>query len=589
MADAATANLMHSAAPIPEKGEVLSHEDAALYRSIFTAQSKGYWRDADLMISQLGDKRLMGHVLADRYSRRPANLNELQDWLTAYHELPEASDMYKKARALPESKGTKFIKPTANNIFARRGYGFGTSTGFHTRNNTSSKGLTPPLRHAVARIANTIKEGAPETAKTMLEATIQQSPLPEQELTVLQSKLAAGFFYNGDIDEAHRLTDTAYMQNNARALWINGLSNFKLSRPKEAATSFINLAKQDDLAPGDYAAASFWAYRSLKLAGQKDEANYWLKEAASEPHSFYGLLALYLNGENFEATWSWHLPELSKRTVDTLAAFPAGARALALVQIGQNKMAEAELSRLNPAAHRGLLDAMIALAEKGHMASLAMKLGGLTVDGDGKHYDAALYPLPPWQPSGGFHVDRALIYALIRHESQFDPMAVSSQGACGLMQLMPATAEGIRGKRATTKSTGCSHQLFDPETNINLGQRYVRLLSEQPAIGDNLVLLLTAYNGGPGRLLQRDGKGAHADPLLFLESLPVQETHDYVQQVLMQYWGYRARLNQSLKSLDQLAHGQWPRYNLHDTPPADEAALSQQDTGFAVASNEMAR
>jgi soluble lytic murein transglycosylase-like protein len=242
------------------------------------------------------------------------------------------------------------------------------------------------------------------------------------------------------------------------------------------------------------------------------------------------------------------------------------------------------LLRLNPQGHHPLHEAMLSLAEKGHMASLALKLGGMATNDDGKTYDAALYPVPPWQPKGGFQVDRALMYALIRHESQFDPMAVSSQGACGLMQLMPATAalmSGTSSKRG--KGGGCPDAFFDPATNIGLGQNYVRHLADQPMIGDNLLLLLAAYNGGPGRLSQRTGTEVDADPLLFMESLPAQETHDYVQQVLIQYWTYRARLHQPLKSLDQMAHGEWPRYALHDTGPTREAQL--QTAGIAVASN----
>ena len=54
---------------------------------------------------------------------------------------------------------------------------------------------------------------------------------------------------------------------------------------------------------------------------------------------------------------------------------------------------------------------------------------------------AALYPLPSWQPANGYTVDRALVYAIMRAESGFDPEAESHAGARGLMQVMPATAE----------------------------------------------------------------------------------------------------------------------------------------------------
>jgi soluble lytic murein transglycosylase-like protein len=571
--------------PARENGEVLGHDDAALYRGIFAAQAKTQWIEADAMIARLGDKRLLGHVLADRYLRRPSTLAELQAWLAAYQDLPEAEYLYQQARMLPGGNNAKLARPLAANVAGGHGYGYGTASGFRNKQHRTAVSLSAISRRYANRIENALRQGNTDSAKTLLETALQQTTLPRDQLIALQARLAAGFLYNGDANEAHSLTDVSYMQDDARALWINGLSAFKLSNYAGAATSFVALANQDDLADVDHAASAFWAYRALKRNGDKDEAYHWLKEAASEPRSFYGLLASNLTGHSAEDAWSWYLPALNKRTTDILASLPAGGRALALAQVSQNDLAERELQRLNPQGRRNLQEAMLALAEKGHMASLAMKLGGMSLDEDGRPYDGALYPVPRWQPAGGFRVERALIYALMRHESQFDPMAVSSQGACGLMQLMPATAHRMNGSEANHRQGGeCPDQFFDPATNLGLGQRYVRQLADQPMIGDNLLLLLAAYNGGPGRLSQRTDTNDDADPLLFMESLPSQETHDYVQQVMIQYWTYCARLHQPLKSLDQLARGQWPRFALSDTAPIRETAAEPIER-FDVASN----
>lgn len=564
---------------VHENGEVLGHEDAALYRVIFEEQARTRFAEADILIARLGDKQLLGHVLADRYQRRSATLDELKNWLAAYNDLPEADDLYQKAQKLPGSKTTDLVRPVDVNAMSGRDFGYGTTSGFRSREHSVA------ARHIARRIEGVLRQGDPATAKTILEAVLQQAALSQDDRISLQAQLAAGFLYYGDADEARRLTDISYMQGDARALWINGLSNFKLGNRAAAATAFVALANRDDLADGDHAAAAFWAYRALKRAGDKNEASRWLAEAASTPRSFYGLLAGVLTGQSAEAAWSWRLPEFDKRAADLLAGHPAGKRALALVQIGQNDLAESELRRLNPQGRRALQEAMLALTEKGHMASLALTLGGMAVNDMGRPYDAALYPVPPWQPSGGFRVERALIYALMRHESQFDPLAVSNRGACGLMQLMPATAERMNGMRRQHVGGECPDQLFDPVTNLGLGQRYVRQLAGQPRIGDNLLLLLAAYNGGPGRLSQRTDTGAGADPLLFIESLPAQETHDYVQQVMIQYWSYRARLRQPLKSLDQLARGQWPHFALYDVEPSREASIAAPVAAFALASN----
>lgn len=574
-------------APSPElheNGEVLSHEDETLYRAIFEAQSHSYWKEADLMVTHLRDKRLVGHVLADRYERRPTSLPDLQAWLSAYRDLPEANDIFRMAKKLPGAKKAKLTTPmVVSDMVSGAGYGYGTATGFRNKEGAGGLALSLPARSAIIHIQTTLRQGEPAKAKLLLETALQKGLLTQAALIPLQSRLAASFFYNGNHDEARRLTEVSYMQDDARALWINGLSQYQEGDYAKASTALVALANRDDLTDGDHAAAAFWAYRTLKQAGYNTESSRWLKEAANEPRSFYGLLASNLSGQSAEGAWSWHLPEFNKRATDILAGLPAGARALALVQVGQNELAEAELRRINPQGHHPLQEAMLALAEKGHMASLAMKLGGLATNDAGKPYDAALYPVPPWQPKEGFRVDRALMYALIRHESHFDPMAVSSQGACGLMQLMPATAERMSGKGAHSHSTECPDQFFDPSINLSLGQNYVRHLADQPMISDNLLLLLTAYNGGPGRLSQRSGTEVTDDPLLFMESLPAQETHDYVQQVLIQYWTYRARLHQPLQSLAQLAHGEWPRFALRDIGGIREASATP--ASFAVASN----
>jgi soluble lytic murein transglycosylase-like protein len=131
------------------------------------------------------------------------------------------------------------------------------------------------------------------------------------------------------------------------------------------------------------------------------------------------------------------------------------------------------------------------------------------------------------------------------------------------MQIMPNTAHLISNDNQNGKH--CPTGLFDPATNMAMGQKYVRVLAGQPMIGDNLLFLLAAYNGGPGNLVHWLDGDDRRDPLLFVESLPMRETRDYVQQVLLQYWMYRSRLSQPETTAAQLARGEWPRYALHDT------------------------
>lgn len=178
------------------------------------------------------------------------------------------------------------------------------------------------------------------------------------------------------------------------------------------------------------------------------------------------------------------------------------------------------------------------------------------------------YSLPRWQPRDGFTMDRALIYALMRHESNLNPNALSPRGAAGLMQLMPATAVSLCTETDMEPAAmAASGRLFEPEYNLRLGQAYVRQLATAPQIDNNLVLLLTAYNAGPNKVREWLGTRPATDPLLFMESLPLRETRNYVERVLPHYWAYRVALRQPLTSLRHLAAGVAPR--LEPAQPAE--------------------
>lgn len=107
-------------------------------------------------------------------------------------------------------------------------------------------------------------------------------------------------------------------------------------------------------------------------------------------------------------------------------------------------------------------------------------------------------------------VDSALITALVRQESGFNPQAVSGAGACGLMQLMPATAKSLGVQNA-----------FDPAQNLEAGIRYFKgKLSE---FNGNIPLALAAYNAGSGAVARHGGVP------------PYRETQQYVRNILGAY------------------------------------------------------
>jgi soluble lytic murein transglycosylase len=133
-------------------------------------------------------------------------------------------------------------------------------------------------------------------------------------------------------------------------------------------------------------------------------------------------------------------------------------------------------------------------------------------------------------------LDTLLVFAVIRQESRFDPIAGSWAGAMGLMQVIPPTGEwvalqlGIRDFRA--------EDLARPSLNVRFGTWYLGRQMRDFS-GDPLAAL-AAYNGGPGNARLWLSRMAEYDPDLFVESIPFAETQTYVKTILEQYAVYRA-------------------------------------------------
>ncbi|HYD19821.1 MAG TPA: lytic transglycosylase domain-containing protein, partial [Patescibacteria group bacterium] len=311
------------------------------------------------------------------------------------------------------------------------------------------------------------------------------------------------------------------------------------------------------------AAGAYWTARSYLRSRQPQKVNTWLRRAAEFPRTFYGLIAMKALGME-QAKFNWKSPELTDKHIKALMQLPAGRRAFALVKAKRPEKAEQELRQMNPGDNYVLQEAMIALANDNGMPGLALRMGSAFRGKNGKLYDTALYPDVPWEPTEGFSVDRALVYAFIRQESKFDTAANNkSSGAVGLMQLMPATARHIARKSGGKYEEA---MLRDPVTNIDFGQKYLAELLKTEYVGNNLFKLAVAYNAGPGKLARWNNNPRYAaDPLLFIESIPVAETRIFVERVMTNFWIYRIKHRQDTESLDRVAEGHWPVYIAQDT------------------------
>ncbi len=570
------------AAPAQDLGAmlaVLGDADVELYRRIFDLQDQGKWGAADKLIPQLSDRSLLGHVLFDRFMDPHgyrSSYEELKDWMAQYADHPGAERVYKLAvkrrpqnwnwprepRAPLVSVAWNEPAPEAVQVavdedddgaVVRRRYG-------------------RDLNFARSKIRRWLRMGAPTRALEYLSDKGVSRHFDTMSYDEALTDIGVAYFHAGQ-DEKALATVGAAADRSGRMLpesrWWAGLAAWRLGRTDVAAGYFEALARSRRADDWLASAGAYWAARAYLVGHQPGRVGPMLKLAADRPMTFYGVLGQ--EALAIRHTIDWDLPDASPEGARALLGVPAARRGLALLQIGEEERAVGEFKRIAPRLPTPLLLALMGFADDQQFAALAYQLGNAVQKRDGRWHGAALFPMPALSPRDGFQIDRALLFALIRQESNFKTNAKSRSGARGLMQLMPGTAGFMSGTRYRGNRR---EELYDPELNVTLGQKYIRYLLESPEIGGNLFMAVAAYNGGPGNLRKWLRNTDHRnDPLLFIESIPANETRVYVERVVANYWLYRDRMNQPRPSLQAVVAGDWPVYSATD-PLNGQVALS---------------
>ena len=553
---------------IREKLTVLSDGDARLYREIFRLQEGGEWKAADKRIKQLSDRLLMGHVLYQRYMHPRAyrsRYEELKDWMRDYADHPEAARIYKLAVKRRPANWKWPRKPSVPSV--RISWTKPAPQQAEPANAAPRRSVrrrnSRDLRYAERRIARWLRMGAPTRALEYLETKSVSRHFDSISYDAALSKIARAYYHADKNLKALELGLSAADRSGEwvpDAHWWTGLVAWRLRQYDVAAQQFAALANSRTGSDWLVSAGAYWAARAYLVDRQPDKVVSMLQLAAEHPMTFYGVLgqeALAL-----EHAIDWRVPGASPDAARQILNIPAARRGLALMQIGKERQGLSELKRVFSRMPPDMLQTLMAFADNEQIAALSYQVGHAIKNRDGHRHNAALFPLPGWEPNGGFQVDRALIFALMRQESNFKTEAKSHAGARGLMQLMPGTAGFISGKRYRGWRRD---KLYDPELNVTLGQKYIRHLLNTPGIDQNLFMAVAAYNGGPGNLRKwMRGVDFRNDPLLFIESIPNRETRGYVEKVLTNYWIYRDRLGQPRPSLRDVVAGDWPVYTAHD-------------------------
>ena len=540
-------------AVIQDLPTVLDGETRDRYRRIFQAQAAGQFGQADAEIAQLKDKTLMGYVGAQRLlaSGHSASYAELANWLQEYNDHPDAPAIYRLAVARRGAGGAD-LTPSSFVSQAQPSPAFAaarTVTG-------ADAGRAAELRAQLQRMAD---DGGFNAAFVLLERKSTVDTLGPQEVELWRGRMRTRAL---EADSQRGVQVPVEIAMPADANWTAGLAGFQQGNMAEAARRFERVA---DAAPDQasswmLSAGSFWAARANLLAGNPQKFAPYLKRAALFQTTFYGLIARKALGMKIEPDWK--VPELDKGKQTMLRDDRVGRRALALMQLGAVTAAERELYAASIDADPKYIEAILALALKAQLPALSARVGNANWDQrhNIKGFDGAMYPVPPWQPAGGYSIDRALVWGFMRQESAFNPKARSYVGAMGLMQLMPGTARLVTRNYVPDQSGA---NPYEASGNIAMGQAYISSL-----LGDtdnNLVRTVAGYNGGPGNVMRWDSSlNASQDPLLYIASIPLNETRDFVQRVLANYWMYQIRLGQPTPSLDQIAAHEWPRYTPQD-------------------------
>ncbi len=286
----------------------------------------------------------------------------------------------------------------------------------------------------------------------------------------------------------------------------------------------------------------YWLGRAYKAGGQTSEADALFQKISGQPN-FYGNLA------DDELERPIRVPPkaaaLTRDEVVAASANPGLKRALALIRLNMRVEGVREWNwTLRGMSDRELL-AAAELAKRNDVFDRAIAAADRTKN----EHDYSLRYLSPFddqvRPAAQKQaIDDAWVYGLMRQESRFISNAKSTVGASGLMQLMPATAKWVANKIGLANY---SHsRVNDTETNLLLGTTYMRMVME--SLDNHPVLASAAYNAGPGRARKwradRPLEGA-----IYAETIPFNETRDYVKKVMSNAVYYSALFEDKPQSL----------------------------------------
>ncbi len=355
----------------------------------------------------------------------------------------------------------------------------------------------------------------------------------------------------GSVSVAYRLAASHGSDNGdvfAEGEWLAGWIALRfLQEPDTALRHFSSLYK-GTTSVFSKARGAYWAGRAEEARKNAAAADKWYKLASGNLTIYYGQLAAMRLGEST----ALRIKTEPKPTPQETAAFDKDelVRVIrTLNAIGVKQRTRSFLIALIRNADKLPQYRLLAiLAKQSGQDDLAL-MAAKTARNAGAEMADYLFPVISL-PAGG-KAEPAFVLGLIRQESAFNAQAQSPAGALGLMQLMPDTAQQMASKMKLGKFK-TSRLTADPKFNVTVGRGYLDNLVDR--FDGSYLLATAAYNAGPGRVRQwidqyGDPRQADTDVVDWIESIPFDETRNYVQRVMENLQVYRSRLTKGASKI----------------------------------------
>ena len=358
----------------------------------------------------------------------------------------------------------------------------------------------------------------------------------------------------GDAKKAYRVASEAALpsKENYRAeqQFTSGWIALRFLKDPAVALSHFAKVGHGRSNPIALARSGYWQGRAAEALGRKEEARAHFEAAAHYSTAYYGQIARARLGHKDLILRPPPEPPADRR--EGLSRLEVVRAIELLYAIDERDLIAGSLADLGERSTDGVGLAALADVAARHKDARATLLLAKAALGRGlalEHYAFPTFGMPEYRAIGPA-VEPAVVYAIARQESTFNPKTVSSARAMGLMQVTPAAA------RHTASKYGAPYDekrlLSDQIYNVQLGAAELGELIEE--YRGSYILTFAGYNAGRGRVKEwiakyGDPRDPKVDPIDWVERIPFSETRNYVQRVMENLQVYRVQFGGNSKLL----------------------------------------